>query len=215
MIDSSPSRFYDASGDVPEALFFRQLQRVTARIHETDNVEQLMLDVSADICRLFNADRLTLYVVNDDHTAIVSKIKTGLSSSKDLKLPIGIQSIAGYVAQSHKLLNLPDVYDQAALHEIHPDLHFLKEVDKRSGYLTRQMLVAPVLEGVALYGVLQLINNKGHRSFNALEVDGLEQLCQTLATAIRQRLHKANEPPPVKRPNTMVWWAMAYSLKVS
>jgi type II secretory ATPase GspE/PulE/Tfp pilus assembly ATPase PilB-like protein len=196
VIDSSPSRFYDASGDVPEALFFRQLQRVTARIHETDNVEQLMLDVSADICRLFNADRLTLYVVNDDHTAIVSKIKTGLSSSKDLKLPIGIQSIAGYVAQSHKLLNLPDVYDQAALHEIHPDLHFLKEVDKRSGYLTRQMLVAPVLEGVALYGVLQLINNKGHRSFNALEVDGLEQLCQTLATAIRQRLHKANEPPP-------------------
>ena len=183
------------AGRDTEALFFRQLQRVTARIHETDNIEQLMLDVSADICLLFNADRLTLYVVSDDHTAIVSKIKTGLSSPKNLKLPIGTQSIAGYVAQSHRLINLPDVYDQADLHQIHPELSFLKEVDKRSGYRTRQMLVAPILEGVTLYGVLQLINNKSQRPFNALEVEGLVQLCQTLATAIRQRLQKANEVP--------------------
>ena len=183
------------AGGGTEALFFRQLQRVTARIHETDNIEQLMLDVSADICLLFNADRLTLYVVSDDHTAIVSKIKTGLSSPKDLKLPIGTQSIAGYVAQSHRLVNLPDVYDQVALHQIHPELNFLKEVDKRSGYRTRQMLVAPILEGATLYGVLQLINNKGQRPFNALEVEGLVQLCQTLVTAIRQRLQRANEVP--------------------
>ena len=32
-----------------EALFFRQLQLVTNRIHETDNIDQIMLDVSGDI----------------------------------------------------------------------------------------------------------------------------------------------------------------------
>jgi hypothetical protein len=47
-----------------------------------------MLEASQDICKLLNADRLTLYAVNDDRTAIVSKIKTGLNSSRDLKLPI-------------------------------------------------------------------------------------------------------------------------------
>ncbi len=176
-----------------EAAFFRQLQRVTARIHETDNLDQLMLDVSPDICKLFDADRLTLYVVNEDRSAIVSKVKTGLSSPKELKLPISTQSIAGYVAQSHKLVNLPDVYDQVALHQIHPELNFLKEVDKRSGYRTQQMMVAPILEGENLYGVLQLINNKTNRPFNALEVEGLVQLCLTLVTAIRQRLKKPNE----------------------
>ncbi len=179
-----------------EALFFRQLQRVTARIHETNNIEQLMLDVSADICQLFNADRLTLYVVNEERTAIVSKIKTGLSSPKELKLPIGNQSIAGYVAQSQQLVNLADVYDQSALHQIHPDLNFLKEVDRRSGYRTQQMLVAPILDGATLFGVLQLINNKSQRPFNGLEVEGLVQLCQTLVTAIRQRLQKAAEVAP-------------------
>lgn len=176
-----------------EALFYKQLQHVTARIHETDNIEQIMLEASADICKLFNADRLTLYVVNEDQTAIVSKVKTGLNSSRDLKLPITPQSIAGYVAFSRMLVNLPDVYDEEALKKIHPALTFLKEVDKRSGYRTRQMLVAPILEGGTLYGVLQVINNKSNQPFGDLEVEGVSQLCKTLATAIRHRIHEAEE----------------------
>ena len=90
-----------------EALFYKQLQEVTARIHETDNIEQIMLESSQDICKLFNADRLTLYAVNEDRNAIISKIKTGLNSSRDLKLPISPKSVAGYVAFSQKLVNLP------------------------------------------------------------------------------------------------------------
>lgn len=127
-----------------QALFYRQLHHVTARIHDTENLEQIMLEASQDICKLLNADRLTLYAVNEDQTAIVSKIKTGLNSSSDLKLPISPQSIAGYVAFSRKSLNLPDVYDDEALKQIHPALTFLKVVDKRSGYRTKQMLVAPL-----------------------------------------------------------------------
>ena len=174
-----------------EALFYKQLQQVTTRIHETENLDQIMLEASQDICRLFNADRLTLYAVNEDHTAIISKVKTGLNSSRDLKLPISPQSIAGYVAFSRRLLNLPDVYDDDALKQIHPALTFLKEVDKRSGYRTKQMLVAPILEGKTLFGVLQVINNKNDQLFGELEVDGVSQLCKTLGTAIRQRIQKA------------------------
>lgn len=176
-----------------EALFYKQLQHVTARIHETDNIEQIMLEASADICKLFNADRLTLYVLNEEQTAIVSKVKTGLNSSRDLKLPISPQSIAGYVAFSHMLVNLPDVYDDESLKTIHPALSFLKEVDKRSGYRTRQMMVAPILEGETLYGVLQVINNKSAQPFGELEVEGISQLCKTLATAIKHRIHEADD----------------------
>ncbi len=175
------------------ALFYRQLQKVTARIHETEDLEQIMLEASDDICNLFNADRLTLYVVNEDQSAIVSKVKTGLQSSRELKLPITPQSIAGYVAVSKQLVNLTDVYDDAALKRIHPALTFLKEVDKRSGYRTRQMLVAPILEGDTLHGVLQMINSKSDQSFSELEVEGVSQLCKTLAIAIRQRVRKAAE----------------------
>ena len=176
-----------------EALFYRQLQQVTARIHETENIEQIMLEASPDICKLFNADRLTLYAVSDDKTGIVSKVKTGLNSTSDIKLPITPQSLAGYAAFSGKLINLADVYDEAALKQIHPALTFLKAVDKRSGYRTREMLVAPILEGDTLHGVLQVINNKGGQPFGELEIEGISQLCKTLGTAFRHRSRKADD----------------------
>ena len=176
-----------------DALFYRQLQQVTVRIHETENLEQIMLESSQDICKLFNADRLTLYAVNEDKTSIVSKIKMGLNSTNELKLPISPQSLAGYAAFSRKLVNLADVYDESALKRIHPSLAFLKAVDKRSGYRTREMLVAPILDGETLYGVLQVINNKSGAAFGSLEVDGILQLCKTLATAIRQRMQKVDD----------------------
>ncbi|HET6829596.1 MAG TPA: GAF domain-containing protein, partial [Ramlibacter sp.] len=183
----------DKRGVSFEALFFRQLQQVSTRIHETENVDQIMLESSQDICRLFNADRLTLYAVSEDRGSIISKVKTGLNTSRDLKLPISPQSIAGYVAQSRQMLNIADVYDEEALKRIHPTLTFLKEVDKRSGYRTKQMLVMPILDGDTLHGVLQVINNKSDQPFGDLEVEGASQLCKTLATAIRQRMQRAED----------------------
>ena len=43
--------------------FTRNLNHVTNKIHATSNIDEIMLDVSKDICTLFNADRLTIYVV--------------------------------------------------------------------------------------------------------------------------------------------------------
>jgi type II secretory ATPase GspE/PulE/Tfp pilus assembly ATPase PilB-like protein len=192
--------FYDSQQLPPdqrgvsfEALFFRQLQLVTTKIHAKENIDQIILEASPDICKLFNADRLTLYAVNEDRTAIVSKIKTGLNASKDLKLPISPQSLAGYVAFAKTMINIADVYDDEALKKIHPNLAFLKEVDKRSGYRTKQMMVFPIMDGDQLFGVLQVINNKSDQPFGDLEIEGANQLCQTLALAIRQRMQKAEE----------------------
>ena len=148
-----------------------------------------MLEVSADICNLFNADRLTIYTIGEDKQTIVSKVKTGLNSFKDLKLPIAEHSIAGYVALSKKMLNLKDVYDDAELKQYNPNLRFLQEVDKRTGYRTKQMLVAPVVEAGSneLIGVVQLINNKTGVPFGPLAEEGVQELCQTLAIAFSQR----------------------------
>jgi type II secretory ATPase GspE/PulE/Tfp pilus assembly ATPase PilB-like protein len=49
------------------------------------------------------------------------------------------------------------------------------------------------MDGKVLHGVLQVINNKSDQPFGELEVEGATQLCKTLATAIRQRMQKAEE----------------------
>ncbi len=187
-------------GDVNLKLNFQKnLQTVTNRIHATNNVDEIMLEVSQDICTLFNADRLTIYTMGEDKASIISKVKTGLNSFKDLKLPIAEQSIAGYVALSKKLINIRDVYDESELRTLNPNLRFLQEVDKRTGYRTKQVLCAPVVDVQAheLIGVVQIINNKSGQAFGQLEEEGALGLTQTLAIAFRQR-QKASQPVKTK-----------------
>ncbi|HZM34824.1 MAG TPA: ATPase, T2SS/T4P/T4SS family [Burkholderiales bacterium] len=179
-----------AQGDVGARLAFqKQLQAVTNKIHATSNIDEIMLEVSADLCALFNADRLTIYSVSEDKQAIVSKVKTGLNSFKDLKLPIAEHSIAGYVALSRKTINIRDVYDEGELRAVNASLRFLQEVDRRTGYRTKQMLVAPIVEAGSgeLIGVIQIINNKAGVPFGGLAEDGVAELSQTLAIAFKQR----------------------------
>src|SRR5512140_3668102 len=185
---NTPQAAATGSADVNARLMFsRNLQNVTNKIHATSNIDEIMLEVSSDICSLFNADRLTIYIVGEDKQSIVSKVKTGLNSFKDLKLPIAEHSIGGYVAFAKKMINIKDVYDEIELKAINPSLRFLQEVDKRTGYRTKQMLVAPVIDGDELIGVIQIINNKAGVPFPPLMEEGVTQLAQTLAIAFRQR----------------------------
>src|ERR1044072_4591036 len=179
-----------ASNDFGARLAFqKQLQVVTNKIHATSNIDEIMLEMSAEVCALFHADRLTTYSRAEDKQSIVSKVKTGLNSFKDLKLPIAEHSIAGYAAFAKKTLNIRDVYDDGELRALNPNLRFLQEVDKRTGYRTKQMLVSPIIEagGTELIGVIQVINHKTGTPFGEMAEDGVAELAQTLAIAFKQR----------------------------
>ncbi len=176
------------SGVDGRLIFFENLQTVTNKIHATDNVDEIMLELSQDITNLFNADRLTIYAVSEDKASIVSKLKTGLNSFKDIKLPITDQSIAGHVALSRKIINLVDVYDEVELKSHHPGLRFLQEIDKRTGYRTQQVLASPITTTSGeLLGVVQIINNRAGLPFSAVMEEGIKVLCETLAVAFFQR----------------------------
>lgn len=118
-------------------LFFRNLQAATNKIHATANIDEIMLELSPAICKLFQADRVTLYLVAPDRATIVSKVKTGLNSFHGLRLPINETSVAGFVATHLHVVNLADVYDAEAVLRLSSRLHFLTEVDKHTGYRTK------------------------------------------------------------------------------
>jgi type II secretory ATPase GspE/PulE/Tfp pilus assembly ATPase PilB-like protein len=186
-VKKEQDRFEPGGGD--RLAFLKNLQGLTNRIHSTSNIDELMLELSADVCGLFNADRLTIYAVGEDKASIVSKVKTGLNTLKNLRLPISKQSIAGYVALSRSIVNIRDVYDEAELKAISPSLRFLKEVDKRTGYRTKQMLVAPIVNASNndLIGVVQILNTKDDLPFSKIAEEGIRSLCETLAIAFTQR----------------------------
>jgi type II secretory ATPase GspE/PulE/Tfp pilus assembly ATPase PilB-like protein len=179
-----------AADNLAEKLNFQQkLQAVTNKIHATKNIDEIILEMSQELCTLFNADRLTIYLLSEDKGSIISKVKTGLTSFKDIKLPINEQSIAGFVAANKRIVNIRDVYDDVELKSYSAQLNFLKAVDAKTGYRTKQMLVAPVLDAKAkdLIGVVQIINNKAGQPFPPMMEEGVLSLTETLAIAFRQR----------------------------
>ncbi|NJD25357.1 MAG: GspE/PulE family protein [Betaproteobacteria bacterium] len=177
------------SHDVQDRLeFSRRLQAITNKIHATENAEEIMVDLSRDICDLVGCDRLTIYMVGEDRQTLLSKVKTGLDSIRQIKLAISDQSIAGYVAMTRKGVNISDVYNEAELKSLSPQLRFLREVDQRTGYRTRQLLVEPIIDGGGeLVGVLQFINNRDGSAFPKQIDDAADLLAQTLAVALTQR----------------------------
>ena len=178
--------------DVRRLYFFKKLQAVTHKIHATDKINEIILDLSPDICDLFGCERLTIYTVGDGRTTIETMIKTGLNSFKDFSLPISGRSVAGYVALSKKTINIADAYDDAEMAKYNPSFQFLKKVDKRTGFRTREMLVAPILHDQTreLLGVLQIINNRSGGAFTTIMEEGAIELCSTLAIAFSQRLQQ-------------------------
>ena len=168
--------------------FTKNLNQVAHVIHATSNVDTLLLESSREMAALLNADRLTIYMVGGDGISLVSKIKSGLNAFKELKLPIAEQSVAGFCAVNKKIVNIGDAYSAEELARVSPGLKFLKEVDQRTGYRTKQVLAAPILDPQSreLIGVVQVINNKLGVPFAKMIEEGLEELTQVLADALKQ-----------------------------
>ena len=199
-----PERRASVSQIEAQLAFRKNLTHVISSIHDhiiskvdvTYNLDEIMLDVGKDVCSIFNADRFTVYSLDKDEATLVSKIRTGTSLVKDLKLRITEQSLAGYVATHKKILNIRDVYDENELASHSANLRFLQDVDQRTGYRTKQALVVPILdpESQGLVGVIQVLNNKADQPFSEMMVDGVLELAQSLAVALRQ----SQQQPAVK-----------------
>jgi type II secretory ATPase GspE/PulE/Tfp pilus assembly ATPase PilB-like protein/GAF domain-containing protein len=177
-----------------ELAFSRKLQAVSNKVHATSNIEQIIHEVSQDICQLFDAERIVIFLISDDKRTLVSRIKNGLNSYGDQPVPVsrlavGPQSIPGFVAANRRLVNIVDVYDAKELQRIHPEIQYLRNVDQLTGYRTRQMLVFPVLHPDAndVVGVVQLSNTLSGLPFPPLMEAGAMEIAKTLAIAFSQR----------------------------
>ena len=186
-ITAAPGRTGKGSDVAGRLAFFKGLQAITTRIDVADDVDRVVLDLSADLCALFDADSLCFFALDEAGTTLVSRVRTGAAPA-DARLPVEARNIAGYVALSRQPVNIRDVHDQAELCALSPELRFPRSGDERSGYRTRQMLAAPVIDPAsgALQGVILLINATQGENFSSVAKDGLLGLAQALGVAYAQ-----------------------------
>jgi len=137
-----------------------QKQRAAnALIQATQSLSKSSLDLEATLKnvmdeakKLMNADRSTLWLIDEDRDQLWTKIQVADGSLQEIRLPRGA-GFAGQVATTGEPLLIPfDLYE-------HPNSQTSKETDKRTGYRTCSMLCMPVFNADGkLIGVTQLVN---------------------------------------------------------
>ena len=170
--------------DLEEKLRQRKaLVDITNRIHAARNIKQILIDLKDGILNLFSADSITIYVVDWSRNEIYSMLLIG-TQVKEIRVPINNRSIAGYVANTGKVVNIADAYDVAELKSIDKELAFDVSWDKKSGYRTRQILATPIFHNKTLMGVVQILNKKkGTGKFSEEERGFLMEITDVLAVA--------------------------------
>src|SRR5688500_7001732 len=108
----------------------KQIGRVLGSNLELD---PLLGEIVSRTTNLLEADRSTLFLMDDEKDELWSKVLEG-KGLREIRLPRG-SGIAGWVAQHGKPLHIRNAYK---------DKRFNPEFDRQSGYRTRAMLVWPV-----------------------------------------------------------------------
>jgi adenylate cyclase len=126
------------------------LLKATASLGQSLDLEatlRLVMDQARD---LMQADRSTLFMLSKETGELWSKVATADGQTlMEIRIPSN-RGIAGYVASTGQPLNIPDAYK---------DPRFDPSTDKRTGYVTRNILCMPVFNtSKDLIGVTQLIN---------------------------------------------------------
>jgi len=169
----------------------KALQDITNRINSAQNIRQILINLKDGILNLFNAYSITIYVVDQRRNEIYSMLLAG-PKLKEIRLPINNESIAGYVANTMKAVNIADAYDAEALKEIDEEITFDDSWDKKTDYRTTQILAVPILYECTTMGVVQIINKKGGGEFSIEEQGFLEKIADVLGIAFynQQRVAK-------------------------
>jgi type II secretory ATPase GspE/PulE/Tfp pilus assembly ATPase PilB-like protein len=160
-----------------------KLQDIGDRIYAASNLEEIIFDLEREITSLFNAERLTVYVVDGIKRELVSRFKSG-NEIADIRIPISISSIAGFAALNHRILNVKCAYEQKELASIDLNLKFDTTWDEKTGFTTREVLAAPIVFKTFLLGTVQVINQKERNPFTKTDEQNITELAEILGNAL-------------------------------
>lgn len=147
------------------------ITRIMAAVVSLDKLLSLIVERSLE---LLNAERGTVFLYEQQTNELVSRIATG---ADEIRFPAD-RGIAGAAIQTGETIHVPDAYK---------DDRFNPEVDKKTGFHTRNILSVPLHDHEqGLVGVLQILNKKDGE-FGSYDI----LLAETLAAQAGVSLQRA------------------------
>ncbi len=134
-----------------------------AKLNKERDIDELLILLSTMAKELVEAERCTVWLWDKQSGELYSRLADGTGS---LRIP-DCSGLVGYAIQNNAEIICNDPYD---------DPRFNKEVDKKTGYLTRCILIVPMYgENGEIIGAFQVLNKvTGSLLFDARDLERLQ-----------------------------------------
>jgi HD-GYP domain-containing protein (c-di-GMP phosphodiesterase class II) len=173
-IEHAPSSGLTAANQNALMSLLRLGQAISAE-RELDNILRI---VREETVRALDAERCTVFVYDKEKEELWSKVASGIEGTKTLRIPAN-KGLAGHVLKVGETLNIADVYN---------DTRFNREVDRKTGYVTRNLLCIPILNrDNESIGVVQVLN-KAHGPFTKSDEDLLRAIAATTGITLENAI---------------------------
>ena len=156
-----------------------RLMKIGAAVSSELDLDALLRVISHTTSHLLQAERSTVFLVDRAQGELWSRLAEGMERS-EIRIPLST-GIAGAVASTGTTVRIDDAYT---------DTRFNPEVDRRTGFQTRNILCVPMRNPRGeVIGVFQVLN-KRDGPFSALDEQLLASLSSQAAVAVENaRLH--------------------------
>lgn len=143
-------------------------------------IDQILDAVTSKVKQIISADRASIFVVDAARGTLHSRIAQGADGSRiQIEFPLG-KGIAGRVAHSGEVLNIPDAYAS-------PD--FNPAIDRETGYRTQSILCMPVFDRKKnVLAVVQMLNKAGGGAFTEADETSFRDFIEPLGVILESSL---------------------------
>jgi len=150
-----------------------ELLEITEAISTELHLDTLLVRIVAAATKLLDAERSTLFVYDPGKDELWSKVAEG-TEKRQIRMPANA-GIAGAAFASGDVLNISDAY---------ADSRFNQEIDRASGFRTRNLLNVPVIDRTGeRLGVVQVLNRRGG-PFTQIDIRRLKAFSAGIAVAL-------------------------------
>jgi len=153
------------------------LYRVVKAMATERKLESLLEVITRETQQMLKCDRCSVFVLEASRGELWTQVAQGLEGQMKIRIPLASTSIVSLTARTAQVVNIPDAY---------ADSRFDSDVDKITGYLTRNILCVPMhnRDGEVI-GVFEVLNKVGG-PFTAEDEEWLQGLAACAAGLIEQ-----------------------------
>ena len=126
---------------------FNQIAEFGKQLVTVEEIQESLELISQKAKELVNADRCSLFIVDENEKILWTRLSDGLGGRIVLSLDAGIVGDT-YAKKEPQVVNNP-----------YEDPRFLPSIDKKSGYKTKNMITIPIFNSKReVMGIMQLLN---------------------------------------------------------